>query len=99
MVHKGKATSDVTYNPKDELEAYTNPTIHNRLGEYTATTKEFHGPEYSSRTEDIDGDVLMKVGGGKMNGLYWIADGARSTSTSPTIQPRQDNSQHRIQEL
>jgi hypothetical protein len=55
----------------------------------------------------------MRVRGGKRHGRYWIADGAidssstptlsqvraRSTSASPAIRPRQDNSQHRIQEL
>ena len=65
------------------------------------------------RGEDIDGDVLMRVGGGKRHGRYWIADGAidssstptlsqvraRSTSASPAIRPRQDTSQHRIQQL
>jgi hypothetical protein len=36
MVHKGKATSDITYKPEDGLEAYRNLTIDNRLSEYTA---------------------------------------------------------------
>jgi hypothetical protein len=58
-------------------------------------------------------DVLMRVWGGKRHGRYWIADGAivssctptqsqvrvRSMSSSPTIQPRQDSSHHRIQQL
>jgi hypothetical protein len=26
MAHKGKATSDITYNPDDGPEAYSNPT-------------------------------------------------------------------------
>jgi hypothetical protein len=111
MTHKGKATSDVTYNPDDGPEAYTNPAIHSHLSEYTAMAKEVHGPDYDPWTEDIDGDVLMRVGGGKRHGRYWIADGAinssstptlsqvraRSTSASPAIRPRQDSSQHRIQ--
>jgi hypothetical protein len=37
--------------------------------------KEAHGPDYNLRTEDIDGDVLMRVGGGKRHGRYWITDG------------------------
>ena len=113
MAHKGKATSDVTYNPDDGPEAYTNPAIHSRLSEYTAMAKEVHGPDYDPRTEDIDGDVLMRVGGGKRHGRYWIADGAidssstptlsqvraRSTGSSPAIRPRHDSSQHRISQL
>ena len=46
MAHKGKATSDVDYNPKDGPEAYSNVTIHNRLSEYTSMAREVHGPQY-----------------------------------------------------
>jgi hypothetical protein len=74
---------------------------------------EVHGPEYDPRTEQIDPDVLMRVGGGKRHGRYWIADGAidssstptlsqvrgRSTGSSTAIRPRQDSSHHRIQQL
>jgi hypothetical protein len=111
MAHKGKATSDVTYNPNDGPEAYTNPAVYSHLHDYTAMAQEVHGPEYDSSTEQIDPDVLMRVGGGKRHGRYWIADGAidsfstptlsqvraRSTGSSPAIRPRHDSSQHRIQ--
>ena len=43
MVHKGKATSDVDYNPEDGPEAYSNATVHNRLSEYTSMAREVHG--------------------------------------------------------
>jgi hypothetical protein len=62
MAHKGKATSDVTYNPDDGPEAYTNPTIYSRLHDYTAMAQEVHGPDYDPSTEPIDTDVLMRVG-------------------------------------
>jgi hypothetical protein len=63
MAHKGKATSDVTYNPDDRPEAYTNLAV-------IAMAQEVHGPEYDSSTEQIDPDVLMRVGGGKRHGRY-----------------------------
>jgi hypothetical protein len=62
MAHKGKATSDVTYNPDDRPEAYNNPVVYNRLHDYIAMAHEVHGPEYDPRTEQIDPDVLMRVG-------------------------------------
>jgi hypothetical protein len=113
MAHKGKATSDVTYNLDDGPMAYSNPAVYNRLSEYTVMAQEVHGPDYDPRTEDIDEDVLMRAGGGKRHGQYWIADRAidssstptlsqvraRSTSSSLAIRPRQDNSHHRIQQL
>jgi hypothetical protein len=56
MAHKGKATSDVTYNPDDGLEAYTNPAVYSRLHDYTAMAQEVHGPDYDPSTEPIDPD-------------------------------------------
>jgi hypothetical protein len=76
MAHKGKATSNITYNPDDGPEAYSNTAVYNRLHDYTAMAQEVHGPEYDPSTEQIDPDVLMRVGGGKRHGRYWIADGA-----------------------
>jgi hypothetical protein len=110
MAHKGKAMSDVTYNPDDGSEAYNKPAIYSRLHDYTAMAQEVHAPEYDPRTEEIDPDVLMRVGGGKRHGRYRIADGAidssstptlsqvraRSTGLSPAIRPQHDSSQHHI---
>jgi hypothetical protein len=36
MAHKGKATSDITYNPDDGPEVYNNPAVYSRLHDYTA---------------------------------------------------------------
>jgi hypothetical protein len=85
MALKGKATSDITYNPDDGPEAYNNPAVYNRLHDYTAMTQEVHGPEYDLSTEQIDPDVLMSVEGGKRHGRYTIADGAIDSSSNPTV--------------
>jgi len=70
MAHKGKAMSDVDYNPEDGFEAYNNATVHSRLSEYTSMAREVHGLEYDPSTEDLDGEVVMRVGGGKKHGWY-----------------------------
>jgi hypothetical protein len=57
-------TSDVTYNPDDGPEAYSNLVVYSRLNEYSAMAQKVHGPDYDPRTKDNDGDVLMRVGGG-----------------------------------
>jgi hypothetical protein len=74
-----------TYNPDDGLETDYNPAVHNHINEYTTMEKEAHGPEYDLRTEDIDGDVLMRVREGKRHGRYWIIDGAIESSSTPTL--------------
>ena len=61
----------------------------------------------------LDGEVIMRVGGGKKHGCYYIGDGlvdtastptlsqirARSTANSPVIRPRLSASQLQVQEL
>ena len=70
MAHKGKAMSNVDYNPEDGSKVYNNATVHNRLSEYTSIVREVHGPEYDLSTEDLGGEVVMRVGGGKKHGRY-----------------------------
>jgi hypothetical protein len=70
MAHKGKATSDVNYNPEDGPEAYSNASVHSCLSQYTSMAREVHGPEYDPSTENLDGEVIMRVGGGKKHGRY-----------------------------
>ena len=70
MAHKGKAMSDVDYNPEDGPEVHSNATVHNRLSEYTSMAREVHGSEYNPSTEDLDGEVVMRVGEGKKHRRY-----------------------------
>jgi hypothetical protein len=85
MAHKGKTMSDVTYNPDYGPEMYSNLVVYSCLHEYTAMAQEVHGPDYDPRTEDIDRDAPMRVGGGKRHGRYWIADEAIDSSSTPTL--------------
>lgn len=113
MAHKGKATSEVDYNPEDPPEAYTNPTVHTRLTQYTEMAREVHGPDWDPSTEDLDGEIIMRVGGGKKHGRYWIGDStldtastptlsqirARSSSSAPPIRPRPSATDIRIDQI
>jgi hypothetical protein len=44
--------------------------------------QEVHGLDYDPRTEDINGCVLIRIGGDKRHGQYWIADGAIDSSST-----------------
>jgi hypothetical protein len=108
LAHKGKVTSDVDYNPEEPPLAYSNATVHSCLNEYTSMVRPVHGLEYDPSNPDLDGEVVMRVGGGKKHEWYWIGDStldtattptlsqirARSTSSSPAIRPRPDTAQH-----
>ena len=113
MAHKGKATSDVSYNPDDPPEAYTNPTAYDRISEYTSAARSIHGNDYNPSSQDLDAEVVMRIGGGKKHGRYYLGDGvidatstpslsqlrARSTDTSIPIRPRPETPQQRILSL
>jgi hypothetical protein len=65
--------------------AYSNPSIHSRLTEYTSAARSVHGPEYDPSTQDFEGDLVMRVGGGKKHGRYWLGDSVLDTATTPTL--------------
>ena len=50
MAHKGKATSNVSFNLEDPPEAYTNPSVHSHISEYTEVVRSLHGPDYDLST-------------------------------------------------
>ena len=113
MAHKAKATSDVSFNLADPPAAYTNPSVHTRISEYTSAARSVHGPDHDPSTQDFDGEIVMRVGQGKKHGRFWLGDGlidtastpslsqirARSTSESPAIRPRQTAAHHRVDAL
>jgi hypothetical protein len=46
MAHKGKTTSDVSYNLEDPLDTYNNPTVYTRINEYTSAARSLYGDDY-----------------------------------------------------
>ena len=85
MSHKGRATSDVTFNPEDPPEAYSNQSVHSRLSNYTSMAREVNGLDFDPYTAPIDAEVVMRVGGGKKHGRYYIADSTLDSATTPTL--------------
>ena len=85
MSHKGRATSDVTFNPEDPPEAYSNPSMHSRLSDYNSMAREVHGPQFDPSTEPIDAEVIMRVGRVKKHGHYYIVDSTINSATTPTL--------------
>ena len=70
FAHKGKTTTDVTYNLEDPPAAYSNESVHSRLDGYTSMARKVHGLEYDLSAHDLDGEVVMRAGGGKKHGRF-----------------------------
>ena len=89
LAHKGKATSDVTFNQQDPPKVYSNATVHSRLSGrlsgYTSMAQDVHGPEFDAINEPIDEEVVMRAGGGKKHGRYWFGNSFVDTVTTPTL--------------
>ena len=85
LAHKGKTTTNVAYNPEDPPLAYNNESIHSRLDGYTSMAKVVHGPEYDPSAHDHDGEVVMRAGGGKKHGRFWIGDDTIDLASTPTL--------------
>ena len=86
LAHKGKATApEVTYNPTDGPEAYTNASVHSKLSEYTLAARERHGEDFDPATQPLDTDLLMRMGGGKQHGRYWMADNTVDSASVPNL--------------
>lgn len=113
LAHKGKATANIDYNPNDGPEAFSNPSIHSKLSDYTAVAREIYGPEYDPSEHDLDGEIVMRAGGGKAHGRYLMGQSviksantptlseirASSTSASSAIRPRTSVAQGRVDAL
>jgi hypothetical protein len=85
LAHKGKATApEVTYNPADGPEAYTNASIHSKLSEYTSAAREHHGKDFDPATQPLDTNLLMRLGG-KQHDRYWMADSTVDFASVPNL--------------
>jgi hypothetical protein len=85
MAHKGKATSDVPFNLEDPPEAYTNPSVHSHISEYTEVARSLHGPDHDPSTQDFDGEAIMRAGQGKKHGRFWLGDDVIDTASTPSL--------------
>jgi hypothetical protein len=70
MAHKGKASSDVSFNPDDPAKAYTNSSAYEKITEYMTAARSIHWPKYDPRTNNIDANTVIWIGQGKKHGRY-----------------------------
>ena len=84
--HKGRADDpNNVYSPADEAEAYTNPSAYEKMTEYTSHARARHGDDFDPATEPLDIEILMRAGGGKQHGWYYMAHNAIDPTTVPTL--------------
>ena len=81
----GKATSDVAFDPAAPPDAYSNPNIHTRVTRYTEIGNALHRDTWDLATTPLSGEAIMRVGGGKKHGRYWLGDSVVDTANTPAL--------------
>ena len=85
MSHMCRATSDMAYNPAAPPESYTNPSIPARLTAYTEVGRALHVETWDPETAPLSGEAIMRAGGGKKHGRYWIANSLVDMASTPSL--------------
>ncbi|CAO2147180.1 unnamed protein product, partial [Urochloa humidicola] len=85
LSHVGRATSDVRYNPEVGPETYNNPMVYSRFATYTEMGKAKYGPDWDPAANPLDGEIIMRMGGGKQHGRYALGDSTLDTASTPTL--------------
>ena len=63
MAHHGRATApDVQYNPDAPPTVYNNSSIQTRISDCTSMGRKIHGPVWDPSTQNLDGEVVIRVG-------------------------------------
>jgi len=83
--HMGSVKSGVTFNPDAPAQAYSDPTIHAKVMEYTESVRALRGPDVDLRTHPLETVVIVRRGQGRQHGRLWIADGAQSSASAPSL--------------
>ena len=83
--HMGPVKSGVVFNPDATAQAYSDPSIHAKVRDYTEVVRALHGSDHNLSTEPLETEVIVRLGQGRKHGRLWIADGADSSSSAPSL--------------
>ena len=83
--HMGPVKSGVVFNPDAPAQAYSDPSIHAKVRDYTEAVRALRGSDHNLSTEPLETEVIVRVGQGKKHGRLWTADDADSSSSAPSL--------------
>jgi hypothetical protein len=88
----GPVKSGVVFNPDAPAQAYSDTTVHAKVRDYVEAVRLLHGPDYNVSTEPLDIETIVRLGDGRKHGRLWIANGADSSSSAPSL--RREGAEH-----
>ena len=83
--HMGPVKSGVVFNPDAPAQAYSDPSVHAKVRDYTEAVRALRGSDHNLSTEPLETEVIVRLGQGRKHGRLWIADGADSSSSAPSL--------------
>ena len=83
--HMGPVKSGVIFNPDAPAQAYSDPSVHAKVRDYTEAVRALRGSDHNLSTEPLKTEVIVRLGQGRKHGRLWIADGVDSSSSAPSL--------------
>jgi hypothetical protein len=81
----GPVKSSVIFNLDAPAQAYSDPTVHGKVRDYVEAVRSLRGSYYNLSTEPLETEVIVRLGQGRNHVRLWIADGADSSSSTPSL--------------
>ena len=83
--HMGLVKFGVVFNLDAHAQAYSDPSIHAKVRDYAEMVRALRGSDHNLSTEPLETEVIVRLGQGRKHGRLWIADGADSSSSAPSL--------------
>ena len=83
--HMGPVKSGVVFNPDAPAQAYSDPSVHAKVRDYVEAVRALRGSDHNLSTEPLETEVIVRLGQGRKHGPLWIANGADSSSSAPSL--------------
>jgi hypothetical protein len=81
----GPVKSGVIFNPDATAQAYFDPSVHAKVGDYAEVVRALCGSNHNLSTEPLETEVIVRLGQGRKHGRLWVVDGADSLSSAPSL--------------
>ncbi|XP_066378002.1 uncharacterized protein [Miscanthus floridulus] len=83
--HMGPVKFGVVFNPDATAQAYSDPSVHAKVRDYTEAVRALRCSYHNLSTEPLETEVIVRLGQGRKHGRLWIADDVDSSSSAPSL--------------
>lgn len=85
MYFWGKASVVTPCSAAVRPEACSDPEYYTKIAGYVEVAREMYGADYNPSQHDLDPEVVIRAGGGKKHGRYYMGEGTIGLTTTPNL--------------